>query len=190
MVAKAVVEVLPSRAVHAPLVTSRLQLRPLTLDDAPFLLRQYNEPAFLRFIGDRGLHTLDDARRAITNGHQASYATNGFGMLLVELANTHTAIGVCGLVKRPALHDVDLGYALLPEYWGQGYAFEAAREVLWLAKHELGLPRVVAIVSPDNHASQRVLEKLGLSFVKLIRLNGEDQPATALFAESGLISTT
>lgn len=176
--------------MHAPLVTSRLHLRPLTLDDAAFLLRQYNEPAFLRFIGDRGLHTLDDARSAITNAHHASYATNGFGMLLVELASTHTPIGVCGLVKRPTLSDVDIGFALLPDYWGQGYAIEAASEVLRLAKGELGLPRVVAIVSPENTASQRVLEKLGLKFVELMWLNGADQPATALFAESTITSKT
>jgi RimJ/RimL family protein N-acetyltransferase len=161
--------------------TERLQLRKLTADDAAFMLELLNEPSFLRFIGDRGVRTIEDARRYILQGPVASYEQHGFGLWLVELQATHVPIGLCGLVKREALPDADIGYAFLPRYWSQGYAYESAAAVLHYARNVLGLKRLLAITAQDNVSSIRVLEKIGLRFDRLIRL-AEDAPEIMLFA--------
>src|SRR4051812_24751369 len=103
------------------LQTPRLILRKLTLDDAPFMLRLLNDPSFLENIGDKGVRTLDDTRRWLLAGHMASYERHGFGHYLVELKADHAPIGMCGLIKREALGEIDVGFALMPEYWFKGY---------------------------------------------------------------------
>ena len=144
--------------------TDRLRLRRLTLEDAPFILRLVNEPSWLRFIGDRGVHNLEEARQYITGGPQRLYDKYGFGLFLVERREDGLALGLCGLIKRDTLPDVDIGFAFLPEHWGQGYAREAAAETLRYAKARHGLARVVAITSLDNTASGRVLETIGMRY--------------------------
>lgn len=157
------------------LETERLVLRRLTVDDAPFMLRLVNEPSWLRFIGDRGVRTLDDARRYLLEGPIAMYERLGFGLYATTLRKDDAApIGICGLVKRDGLDDVDIGFALLPEFWGKGYAREAAAAVMDYAREVVGLRRVVAITSLDNESSARLLEKIGLRFEKMVRLNGEE----------------
>ncbi|MCP3101605.1 GNAT family N-acetyltransferase [Myxococcus sp. K15C18031901] len=156
------------------LETQRLRLRGMTLDDAPFVLQLVNEPSWLRFIGDRGVRTLEDAQRYVRDVPQASYARHGFGLLRVE-ALDGTAMGMCGLLKREVLEDVDIGFAFFPAYWGQGYAFEAAQAVLAHARQELGLPRVAAIVDPTNASSIKLLERLGFRFARPFRMSGEAQ---------------
>ena len=156
-----------------PIHSERLTLRPLDLNDAGFIFELVNEPSFLQNIGDRGVRTLSDAEKYIENGPLASYAKNGFGLLAVTLKETGEPIGMCGLIKRDALEDVDIGYAFLPRFWLKGYAVEAARAVMGTAK-ALGLKRVVAIVDPANSGSIRVLERLGMSFEKMIRLSADD----------------
>ncbi|MFN8433090.1 MAG: GNAT family N-acetyltransferase [Anaerolineales bacterium] len=153
--------------------SERLTLRPLGLDDAGFIFELVNEPSFIQNIGDRGVRTLADAEKYIENSPLASYAKNGFGLLAVTLKETGEPIGMCGLIKRDALEDVDIGYAFLPKFWLKGYAVEAARAVMGTAK-ALGLKRVVAIVDPANSGSIRVLERLGMSFEKMIRLSADD----------------
>ena len=153
--------------------SDRLLLRPLELGDAGFIFELVNEPSFIQNIGDRGVRTLADAEKYIENGPLASYAKNGFGLMAVTLKETGEPIGMCGLIKRDALDDVDIGYAFLPKFWSKGYAVEAARAVMGTAK-ALGLKRVVAIVDPANAGSIRVLEKLGMTFEKMIRLSAED----------------
>jgi ribosomal-protein-alanine N-acetyltransferase len=148
--------------VSLVLTTARLCLREFTLDDAPFVLRIVNEPSWLEGIGDRGVRTLDDARAYLTNGPLAMYARHGFGLWAVELRGGNAPLGMCGLVRRDALPDVDLGYALLPEHCGRGYAREAAAGCLAHARERLGLGRVIAITAPDNAASQRVLVAVGM----------------------------
>jgi RimJ/RimL family protein N-acetyltransferase len=148
--------------------TERLTLRELTEDDAAFMLRLLNEPSFLRFIGDRGVRTSADARTHLLKGPIDSYKRLGFGLYLVELKNTQTPIGICGLIKRDGLDDVDIGFAFLSEYWSKGYAFEAAAAVMTYGKDVVGLTRIVAIVSPDNDRSIGVLGKLGLRFERMI----------------------
>lgn len=145
------------------LQTERLRLRHMTLDDAAFMLGLLNDPAWHRFIGDRGIRTVDGAREHILNGTMAMVARLGFGFYVVERKADGRPLGVCGLAKRDFLDDVDIGYAFLPEYGGQGYAYEAAQGVLAHAR-ALGLKRLVATVVPENDASIRLLEKLGLRF--------------------------
>lgn len=156
------------------LETERLLLRQFSTDDAPFILELVNEPSFLKNIGDRGVRTLADANSYILNGPVASYAKNGFGLYLVALKETGESIGMCGLIKRPGLDDVDIGYAFLPRFWSKGYAVEAARAVKEYAKDPVGLKRLVAIVDPANEVSIRVLEKLGMQFEKMVRLSADD----------------
>jgi [ribosomal protein S5]-alanine N-acetyltransferase len=155
------------------LETDRLVLRRLTLNDAPFILELLNEPSFLRFIGDRGVRSLQDARLYILKGPIASYHRHGFGLYLVFLRETGEPIGMCGLLKRDVLPDVDVGFAFLPAHWRHGYAFESATAILDYARESLGLKRIVAITSPDNVASIGVLEKMGMKFEMMVRLEGD-----------------
>jgi RimJ/RimL family protein N-acetyltransferase/protein tyrosine phosphatase (PTP) superfamily phosphohydrolase (DUF442 family) len=148
----------------------RLRLRQVTGNDAHFIRRLVNEPSWLKYIGDRGVHTLDDARRYIADGPQRSYAANGFGLYLVELKEDSEPLGMCGLLRRDTLPDVDIGFALVPEHWGRGYAYEAAAATLRFAREVLRLPRVVAITRPDNGPSNRLLERLGLRFERTLTL--------------------
>ncbi|QOL51070.1 GNAT family N-acetyltransferase [Massilia litorea] len=150
------------------LQTERLRVRHMVPEDAAFMLGLLNDPAWHRYIGDRGIRTLEGARDYILTGPMAMVARLGFGFDIVERAEDGCPIGVCGLAKRDFLDDVDIGYAFLPQYGGQGYAIEAARAVLAHAKR-LGLKRIVATVRPDNSASIRVLEKLGLRFERMIQ---------------------
>lgn len=156
------------------LETERLFLRQFSAEDAEFILELVNEPSFIQNIGDRGVHTLDDARAYISNGPAASYAKNGFGLYLVALKETGESIGMCGLIKRDALENVDIGYAFLPKFWGKGFAVEAARAVRDFAKDVIRLRRVVAITDPANEGSIRVLEKIGLRFERMVRLSADD----------------
>jgi [ribosomal protein S5]-alanine N-acetyltransferase len=156
------------------LETERLSIRPFTLDDAPFILEQLNEPSFIQNIGDRNVRTLEDARAYLSNGPISSYAKNGFGLCLVTLTETGETIGMCGLIKREALEDVDIGYAFLPRFWSKGYAVEAAQAIKQFAKEILGLKRLVAIVDPVNTSSIRVLEKIGMRYEKIVKLLEDD----------------
>jgi ribosomal-protein-alanine N-acetyltransferase len=156
------------------LETQRLALRHLTADDAEFLIKLLNDPAFIQNIGDRGVRTIADAHAYIQNGPAASYTKNGFGLDLVILKNTGESIGICGLIKREVLEDVDIGYAFLPSYRSKGYAVEAALAVKKYAKEAIGLKRLVAIVDPANAGSIRVLEKIGFKFEKMIKLSEGD----------------
>lgn len=148
--------------------TDRLALRKLSTADAAFMLDLLNQPAFLRFIGDRGVRTIADAEKYIEQGPIDSYARLGFGLYLVERKADSVPIGICGLLKRATLKDVDIGFALLPQYWSQGYACEAAAAVMAYGKDVLGLSRIVAIVTPNNERSIRVLEKIGLRFERTL----------------------
>jgi len=140
-----------------------------------------NQPSFLRFIGDKGVRTLENARGYILNGPVDMYNRLGFGLYLTELKEGGVPVGICGLIKRDALEDVDIGFAFLPKFWAEGYAYESTSAVMAYGKDVLGLKRIVAITSPDNHASARLLEKLGLRFERMIRL-AEDANEVRLFA--------
>jgi len=170
-----------SLTIPPVLETNRLILRRLTPEDAAFILDLLNQPSFIQFIGDRNVRTLADARNYISQGPVASYARHGFGLYLTLLKDSGEPIGLCGLIKRDSLPDVDVGYALLPQFWGKGYATEAATAVFSYGRHTLGIPRVVGVVNADNAGSIAVLKKLGLRYEKMVRLTA-DGPEVQLFA--------
>lgn len=161
--------------------TERLAITPLDLQDAGFILALVNDAQWLAFIGDKGVHTLDDARHYLRSGPLAMYAQHGFGLWRVSLRASGEALGICGLVRRAGLDDVDIGFAFLPVHRGQGYALEAARAVIAHGFGTLGLPRIVAITLAHNHRSRRLLEKLGMTQLRTVRLPA-DGPEKLLYA--------
>lgn len=158
------------------LETPRLTLRQVSLDDAEFIFELVSEPGWIRYIGDKRLKTLDDARRYIRDAILASYDRLGFGLYLTALRDTGAPIGLCGPLKRDTLEDVDIGYALLSAHTGHGYAIEAVSAVVAHARDALGLTRVVAITTPDNARSIRVLEKAGFAFERELPAPESDAP--------------
>lgn len=156
------------------LQTARLALREMVDADAPFVLELLTDPAFLKYIGDRGVRTLDEARRYVLTGPQAMYAKFGIGLWVVEQRSDGAAVGICGLLRRDTLPEPDVGYAFLPAYRGLGYAAEAARACCEFGFAERGMRRVLAIVTPANEASIRVLEKIGFRFEDRRRLAPND----------------
>ncbi len=162
--------------------TNRLTLRELSTEDAAFFLELVNEPAWLRFIGDRGIKTLEASRDHLLKGPLEMYARLGFGLWLVELRSDGRPVGICGLLKRETLDDIDLGFAFLEAHRRQGYGLEAARATMAYAKKTLpGVDRLAAITSPDNEASQCLLEKLGFRFERTLRLS-DNAPEVNLYA--------
>ena len=161
--------------------TERLSIRPFTEDDAAFILELVNDADWLRFIGDKNVKDLDDARRYLRDGPLAMMARYGHALCCVERRSDGQALGLCGLIKRDSLDDVDLGFAFLPAGRAQGYAREAAAAVVGFGFGTLGLKRIVAITDPDNQASARVLEAAGLRFERLLPAGAESK-ALRLFA--------
>lgn len=157
------------------LETERLTLRRISDEDDAFIVDLLNQPSFLRFIGDKKVRTAAEARQYVQDGPVASYARFGFGLYLVELkdsgASIGTSIGMCGLIKRDSLQDVDLGFAFLPAYWSKGYASEAAQAVLQYGRNVLGLSRIVAITTLDNEDSMKLLGKIGFKEEAVVRLS-------------------
>lgn len=160
------------------LETARLALREAVDSDAAFILSLLNSPGFIEHIGDRGVRTEAEAAGYIRERVLASYRDHGFGMWVVAERATGELIGLAGLVKRDGLEIPDVGYAFLPEAWGQGYAQEAAAAVVRHARERLGLGRLAAITSPENQASMAVLRKVGFTFERMIRLPGSDADST------------
>jgi RimJ/RimL family protein N-acetyltransferase len=152
------------------LETDRLVLRWLTAEDAPLILRLVNEPPWQMYIGNSGVKTLADAERYIMTGPVAMYGRLGFGLYLVELKEGLVPLGICGLIKRDALDDVDIGYAFLQEFWSRGYAMEAASAVMALGARVFHLTRIVAVSSPENQPSAKLLGKLGFQFERTVQL--------------------
>lgn len=161
--------------------TARLRLRRFESGDAAFIVELLNQPSFIRYIGDRGVHSEDDARRYLEAGPLASYAGPGYGLYGVELKASGAPIGMCGLLKRETLDAPDLGFAFLPAYEGHGYAHEAALAALEDARAQHGVARVLAITKPDNARSMRLLLRLGFVRQGVVELPAHGGPS-ALFA--------
>lgn len=164
--------------------TDRLVLREITTNDAPFILALLNTDGWLQYIGDRNVRTIADAEKYITERFIKSYFDHGFGLYLVALKSNNASIGMCGLIKRESLEDVDIGFAFLPEFTGLGYAYEAALATLKLASGTLNLKRILAITTPDNTSSIKLVEKIGLQFEKKILF--EEKEELFLFGISDL----
>jgi RimJ/RimL family protein N-acetyltransferase len=168
-------------AIRPELETARLTLRRFVFDDAPVVVELLNQPSFIRNIGDRGVRTVDDARRYLRDGPMAMYEKYGFGLWHASRRADGAFVGMCGLLKRDVLPDVDVGYAFLPGHWGQGYAFEAASATVELGARKFGLARVIGVVSDHNAASIRVLEKLGMRFERMHQMH-PGEPEVRLYA--------
>lgn len=163
--------------------TERLHLREFNAADAAFMLRQLNEPSFIENIADRGVRTLEQAANYLSNGAIASYQRSGYGFWAVVEKTSGQLIGMCGLVKRDNLLHPDLGYSFLPEYFGKGYAFEAAQACVQAAKHQFNLPQLVAIVNTNNLPSRRLAEKLGFRFQEMQALY-DNEPELCVYSLS------
>lgn len=148
------------------LETERLRLREFTLDDTAFIIELLNSPGWLQYIGNRNIDTEEKAKEYLQNVPLKSYAQNGFGLWLVETKEDAKPAGMCGLIKREHLDTEDIGFAFLPEFHGRGYAQEIAQATVAFAKNNLNIPVLSAIVMAENKASIKLIEKLGLSFVK------------------------
>jgi RimJ/RimL family protein N-acetyltransferase len=156
------------------LETPRLLLRKFSTDDAPFMLQLLNEPTWLQYIGDRNVRTEDEARQYLENGSLKSYKDHGFGFYAVIHKETQKTVGTCGFVKRDFLEHPDFGFAFLPEFTGQGYAFEVTAAAMDFAEQMLQLKKVEAITTPDNKRSIQLLIKLGFRFEKSIMVDNEE----------------
>jgi len=152
------------------LETDRLALRWATVADAAFILRLVNEPAWKQHIGDRGMRTEEEARAYIEKSFLEMYARLGHGLYVAERREDGAPVGICGILRRDTLDTVDLGFALLGEFEGRGYASEAARAVLAHEARAHGFARVLAITSPENGRSERLLTRLGFGFERRAEL--------------------
>ena len=149
------------------LETDRLILRQFITDDSKFIVALLNSPGWIEFIGDRNIKTDGQAKNYLQSGPLKSYELNGFGLSLVELKDGNIPIGMCGIIKRVNLENPDIGFAYLPEFTGKGFAFEMANAIMDYAKDKLKLPVILAITVPNNKASIKLLEKIGMKFIKL-----------------------
>ncbi|GAB3169139.1 GNAT family N-acetyltransferase [Telluribacter humicola] len=159
--------------------TERIVISPFTMDDGLFILELLNTASWLQYIGDRGVKNLKDAQNYLSTGPIRSYEQFGFGLYKVSLLSSQP-IGMCGLIKRPELETPDIGFALLPTYEGQGYAYEAASAVMGFAMNSLRLPAICGITTSENPASAKLLQKLGLKFNSYLTLHPEG-PELMLF---------
>ena len=151
--------------------TERVILRKFTIDDAAFMLEMLNTPTWLRFIGDRNVKTLEEAENYLLNGNIRSYQEYGFGFYVVVIKETQESIGICGIVKREGLEDMDIGFAFFQQFMGKGYGYEAGSATLNYALNDLKIKKIVAIVDPENVVSIALLKKIGLQFKKMIQLS-------------------
>jgi ribosomal-protein-alanine N-acetyltransferase len=163
--------------------TERLRLRPVTVDDTALMLAVWNDPAFIENVADRQIRTVEQAREAIEKGAQKLFADYGYGPYCMSLKSDGSMIGICGLFKRENLEDPDIGFAVLPDFCGKGYAREAAVAVVDYSRSELRIGNITAIVSPTNLPSIGLIEKLGLNFVSMITMPGDDE-AICLYRKS------
>lgn len=164
--------------------TERLILKPFATTDAPFLIKLLNSPKWLQYIGDRNVHTEEDAVKYISERMLPQLEKLGYGNNLVIRKEDNAPMGACGIYERPGLPIADVGFAFLEEFEGKGYGFEAASHLLQQVKENFGLKKVSAITTKDNYPSQKLLDKLGLQFIKNIRI--EDDKEELMYYEKDL----
>ncbi len=153
--------------------TERLLLKPTSEEDAAFMYRLLNSPTWLRYIGDRNVHSVEEAATYIRNRVTSQLERLGYANYTVIRKSDQEKLGVCGLYDREGLEGIDIGFAFLPEHEKQGYALEAALEVKRAGIEEFGISQIKAITAKDNVASQRLLEKLGLKYSKSVQLSND-----------------
>ena len=156
------------------LETERLNLREFTLDDTEFIVKLLNTEGWLKYIGERNVKTTEQAIKYLENGPLKSYKDHGFGLWMVENKSDSKPVGMCGLLKRNYLPDPDIGFAFLPEFNGLGYAFEAAMATMNYAQDVLKLKIIDAITLEENASSIKLLVKIGMKFIKPVRIPGDN----------------
>lgn len=157
------------------LETERLIICHITIEDANFIFELLNDPNWIKYIGNKNVHDLESAKNYILNVPIKSYEKFGFGLFLVKLKDLNIPIGICGLIKRDTLENIDIGFAFLEKYVGHGYAFESAQATLEYGKNTLGIKKIVAITNEDNYNSIKVLKKIGLVFEKMVKFENEEK---------------
>lgn len=153
--------------------TPRLRLRTVTPDDAAFYLELVNDQSWIANIGQRNLHTVEAARAALETGPMAQFREQGYSLYIIERRSDGAPVGMAGLVRRDSLPGPDIGYAVRPAYWGQGYAWEATAAIVRHAQHVLRIRTLYGITSQQNQASINLLNKLGLRYERFSRLPPE-----------------
>jgi ribosomal-protein-alanine N-acetyltransferase len=170
--------------------TPRLIIRKLSTEDAAFVLALTNEPSSIKNIGDKGLRSIADAEKFIREGPWTRQRQPGYGQFAIELKLSADLIGVCGILQRINLGLTDVGFALMPQYWRQGYALEAARAVMDYGHSVLGVERIVGLTSETNTASINLLKKLGMRFETMVSMSADGAANTRLYSEIRPGSTT
>lgn len=161
--------------------TERLNLIIVTLEDAPFFLELYNSPTFIQFIGDKNIKSLEDARNYIQNRFFPQIEKLGYGNYLITRKEDGAKVGAVGIFEREGLEVHDIGFSFLEEFQGKGYGFEAASKLLEKAFSDFGCTKISAITSKENVASQTLIKKLGLQYLKMVKL--PDDPEELLYYE-------
>lgn len=155
--------------------TERLILKPTSEEDAEFILNLFNSPKWIEFIGDRNIKNIEEASEYIASKMISQLNRLGYSNYTVIRKTDGLKIGTCGLYDREGVEGIDIGFAFLPEFEGKGYAFESSDKLKELAFHEFGLQEISAITTKQNFASQRLLEKLGMSLVDTMTLPNDDE---------------
>lgn len=155
--------------------TERLILKPTDTDDAEFIYALLNSPGWLKNIGDRNVHSIEEAARYIENRMLKQFKEKGFGNYTVIRKLDNAKMGTSGIYARPGMEEVDIGFSMLPEYMAKGYSYEAAQKMMWLAEHEFNLKNITALTTQDNIASQNLIKKLGLKYIKEIKIENDDE---------------
>ena len=166
------------------LKTDRLLLREYSLDDAPFIFELMNSEGWLKYIGNRNIHSLIDAEKYIEMHYLSSYGINGFGAYIVELKETGESIGSSGLYKREQFEHPDIGFAFLPQFFNKGYAFEAVTATMNFARTTLNIETILGITLPTNHSSIKLLNKLGLKAIDRVKLKDDEEELILFSTES------
>lgn len=154
--------------------TERLVLQPITTRDADFILELYNTPHFIEYIGDKNIRTVEDAENYIQNKFLPQWEKLGYGNYLIIRKSDNKKTGTVGIFSRDGLDIHDIGFGFLPEFEGKGYGFEAASKIMEKAFADFACTKISAITSKENIASQKLIEKLGLKYQKMVQLPGED----------------
>ncbi len=155
--------------------TDRLVLKPTSEEDAGFILELLNSPKWLEYIGDRNVHTTEDAIQYIKNRISPQFEKLGFSNYTLIRKSDGLKIGSCGLYDREGVEGIDIGFALLPAFEGLGYGFESASKVLEIGRTKFNIDSFSAITTKNNLASQRLIEKLGLRYIKTIRIPNDEE---------------
>lgn len=160
--------------MHREFESERLLIRPTLEQDAELIYQLMNTPKFIKYVGDREINSIEDAEKYIHIKMLPQLNALGYSSYSLISKAEGAKIGTCGLYDRDGVDGIDIGFGLLPQYEGLGYAYESAHRLIKAAFEEFELEEIKAITSKENMSSQRLLEKLGLEMVGTTKLPNED----------------